>query len=237
MSSLTARPTASALVYPNKTSAPLLQYNTSPSRLVAITASGDSSRSNLPKSVFVPSPGSRPMLCLVALGKLFHVCAYRLSGTAHRPALWRMSPVKALRPLLFAPRLACSSRGAQERRHVVERQRFAEEVSLQLVASEPIQFLGLLLSIDALRDDFEPQRMSHRDDGRDERHDGRVFQHGDDERAVDLERVYRELRQVTERGIAGAEVIDRDAHSERPNRFQLLHVRLDVFHDEGLRDL
>src|SRR5207244_1126174 len=57
MSSLTARPTASALVYPNRASAPLLQYSTSPSRLVAITASGDSSSSSLPKSVFTDAPG------------------------------------------------------------------------------------------------------------------------------------------------------------------------------------
>src|SRR5690242_11775348 len=79
--------------------------------------------------------------------------------------------------------------------------------------------------------------MGHRDDGRDERHDRRVFQHGDDEGAVDLERVYRELGEVTERGIAGAEVVDRDAQSEHAHRLQLLHVRLDVLHDEALRDL
>src|SRR5712664_885386 len=67
----------------------------------------------------------------------------------------------ALRPLPSAPRLAFSSLRAQECRHVIERQRFAEEVALQLVASKPIQYLGLFLRIDTLGDDFEPQRMSH----------------------------------------------------------------------------
>jgi hypothetical protein len=39
-----------------------------------------------------------------------------------------------------------------------------------------------------------------------------------DERAVDLERVDGELLEVGERGVAGAEVVDRDAHAELLDR-------------------
>ena len=61
---------------------------------------------------------------------------------------------------------------------------------------------------------------------------------GGDERAVDLQRVDRELLQVGERGVAGAEVVDRDARRRRSQLAQQRRRRrLGVAHQRGLGDL
>src|SRR6266704_1838893 len=73
-------------------------------------------------------------------------------GHGYSPALSR---ALAFRPLVYAFAFP------EENGDLVEIDGLAEEIALQLVASEPIQYLGLFLRIDALGDDFEPQRMSH----------------------------------------------------------------------------
>src|SRR6266480_3937593 len=79
--------------------------------------------------------------------------------------------------------------------------------------------------------------MSERDDRGNDGHALRVAGHGDDERAVDLERVDRQLREVRKRGIARAEVVDRDLQPQLADRGEFLRVFLYVAHDEAFGDL
>src|SRR5437899_3111701 len=79
--------------------------------------------------------------------------------------------------------------------------------------------------------------MSERDDRGNDGHALRVTGHGDDERAVDLERVDRQLREVRKRGIARAEVVDRDLQPQLADRREFLHGFLYVAHDEAFGDL
>ena len=55
--------------------------------------------------------------------------------------------------------------------------------------------------------------------------------------AVDLDHVDREAAQVAERRVAGAEVVDGEAHAERLQVEQRLDRRLDVVHQHALGDL
>ncbi len=54
---------------------------------------------------------------------------------------------------------------------------------------------------------------------------------------VDLEDVDREALQVAQRRIAGAEVVDRQAHAERFQLQQPGEIRLGVVHDRAFREL
>src|SRR5712691_9039573 len=125
----------------------------------------------------------------------------------------------------------------QQRRDLVAGHRLADEVALHLVAAREPQGVRLVFRIDALGHDRQPQRARERDDGGDERHRVRLLQHGDDERAVDLERLYRELREVAERGIAGAEVVDGDAHPQLAQGPELLDIGGDFLHENAFGDL
>ncbi len=57
----------------------------------------------------------------------------------------------------------------------------------------------------------------------------------DDERAVDLERVDGELAEVGERRVAGAEVVDGDAHAELLDLAQAAHGGVGVAHQRASR--
>ena len=63
-----------------------------------------------------------------------------------------------------------------------------------------------------------------------------VLQLGD-EGAVDLQRVDGEALEVSEGGVAGPEVIDRDPHAERLDLGEATDGVLDVAHQGGLGDL
>ncbi len=58
-----------------------------------------------------------------------------------------------------------------------------------------------------------------------------------DERAVDLEDVDGEAVQVGQRRVAGAEVVDREAHAERLEAVEALEVGVGVVHDRALGEL
>src|SRR6266853_2780758 len=98
----------------------------------------------------------------------------------------------------------------EQGRDAVARYWPADQIALHLVAARTPQELRLLLRIDSLGDDLQPQRSCQRDHGRDERHRVGFLEHRDDEGPVDLERLHRELGEIAERRIAGAEVINRD---------------------------
>src|SRR6266850_4136876 len=106
----------------------------------------------------------------------------------------------------------------QERRDFLRWQRLAEQKALQLVAAVGAQELALLDRLDPFGDDFQPQTMAERDDALGDRHVVRIVGYVLDERAVDLDAVDREALQVSQRGVAGAEVVDREVD---PHRLEL----------------
>ena len=75
------------------------------------------------------------------------------------------------------------------------------------------------------------------DGGPDDRGGTRVVGHRLHERAVELQLVDRQLAQVGQRGVAGAEVVDRDADAERAQLAEDLAGPLAVGHQEVLGDL
>ena len=89
----------------------------------------------------------------------------------------------------------------------------AEVVALGGAAAQGAQALGLFLALDPFGDGHQTQGLGDLDDGLGQA--GRVVigQRGD-ERAVDLEDVDRELLEVGQRRIPGAEVVDGDAEPE-----------------------
>ena len=99
---------------------------------------------------------------------------------------------------------------ALERGHL-ERRR--EQVALAGVAAELAQVGELGLVLDALGDRPQPERAAELDERLDQRVRLVRAGGGGDERAVDLQRVDRQLLQVGERGVAGAEVVDRDVQA------------------------
>src|SRR6266511_444135 len=78
--------------------------------------------------------------------------------------------------------------------------------------------------------------MRERDDRRDQGHRVRIAVHGYDERAVDLERLHRKLRQITQRGITRPEVIDGNVDPEFANGFQFADIALNILHDQAFGD-
>src|SRR5258708_32323113 len=78
--------------------------------------------------------------------------------------------------------------------------------------------------------------MSEGNDRRNDGHALRVARHGDDERAVDLERVDRQFREVRKRGITRAEIVDRDLQRHLPDRGEFWYVFFYVPHDEAFGD-
>src|SRR5256886_10014243 len=78
--------------------------------------------------------------------------------------------------------------------------------------------------------------MSKGNDRRNDGHALRVARHGDDERAVDLERGDRQFREVRERRITRAEVVDRDPQAHLADRGEFRYVFFYVPHDEAFGD-
>src|SRR3989442_1544684 len=78
--------------------------------------------------------------------------------------------------------------------------------------------------------------MSEGNDRRNDGHALRVARHGDDERTVDFERVDRQFREVRKRGIARAEVVDRDLQPHLADCGEFLYVLFYVPHDEAFGD-
>ena len=116
-------------------------------------------------------------------------------------------------------------------------ERTCEQEALAAVAVLVPQQRELLLLLDALGEGLDRERLAELHEGVDQRLALLVALSTRDERAVDLQRVDREALQVGERGVAGAEVVDRDAHAELLDRGQPRGGLLGVAHQRGLGDL
>ena len=111
-----------------------------------------------------------------------------------------------------------------------------EEVSLAEVAGEFGETALLYGGFDAFGDDFEFEFAA---DGEDEANDvggPTVDGHVADERAIDFDFVDGEAAQPTERGLAGAEVAEAEAHAEVLEAREDFGGELWVGHTDGLGD-
>src|SRR5690606_1997937 len=98
--------------------------------------------------------------------------------------------------------------------------------------------LELSVVADALGDDLEPEGAGHRDDRLDDRDAALVAAvQALDERAVDLEPGELEAIEVGEGGVAGAEVVQEDAHAARRELLERVGHRLRAFEQHALGDL
>ena len=137
-----------------------------------------------------------------------------------------------------AARCAPGVRDAVLRRHLehlLGRQRPREVEALAEVAVHPLQACELLGVLDALGDRFEVEDPRELDDRGRHLLDLRVGV--GEERAVDLEDVDGQLAHVVERGVAGAEVVDRQFDAELAQRFQAQQADLHVLHHHALGQL
>src|SRR3970282_570423 len=91
--------------------------------------------------------------------------------------------------------------------------RLVEEVALNFVACVAAQEFVLLRGFDALGAYGYAELSAHRDDRFGDRLVFRVLRDLANERAVDLQRVYRKLLQLRQRRIARAEIVDRETHA------------------------
>jgi len=110
-------------------------------------------------------------------------------------------------------------------------------VPLPGVAADFEQVVELLLRLHAFRDRSELELLRQRHHGADERGVGAVGADIAHERLVDLELVHREAVQIRERGVAGAEVVHRDAHAEGGELVQRADGVRGAVHDRRLGDL
>jgi len=110
-------------------------------------------------------------------------------------------------------------------------------VPLPLLAAQLEQPRELRLGLHALARDADAQRLGERGDGAHDRLVDRLRVDGAQERLVDLQLVDRKQAQVGEARVAGAEIVDREAHAEAADAPQRLEVPGEVRHQHALGDL
>src|SRR5690348_257869 len=115
--------------------------------------------------------------------------------------------------------------------------RLVEEEALTELAAEILQAVELLLQLDPFGDRLQLQRLAERDYRA--RECGFRIAPADviDERLVDFENVDREALQIAERGVPGAEIVDRETNAERLERVQPLENGRALLHQHALGDL
>ena len=111
-----------------------------------------------------------------------------------------------------------------------------EKVTLKLIAALRPQQLELPLTLDALGDDTEPQTLPKRDHRTRNRHAIRLAVTLHDEGTVNFQDVERKAFQVSQRGIAGAEIIEREAHADGFKRLEHLVGALIIVEEHAFGD-
>ena len=127
--------------------------------------------------------------------------------------------------------------GAEERLRGGRVEGAREQEALAAVAVLVLQEAQLVLALDALGERLDRHRLAELHERADQRLAFGALRQARDERAVDLQRVDRKLLQMGERGVAGAEVVDRDADPELLDGAQPADRLLGVAHDRRLGDL
>src|SRR6516165_5020948 len=150
----------------------------------------------------------------------------RAPAVREADAIYQCSGPRATGFAATGPELgSCSrllGRYAEQSFDVGGRLRRAEQVTLHLGAAEPAQQLALRLGLDAFGRRRHVERGGNVHHGLHDRRGTVGFGNVADKAAVDLDLVEREALQIAERGIAGAEIVERDAY---PDRTQLMQDR------------
>ena len=120
---------------------------------------------------------------------------------------------------------------------VFGRLRLAEQEPLHDAAAEAVQDLHLAQVFHAFGDHAQTERAGQGDDGRD--HRGALRRHAEvaHEAAVDLQLADGQGRQIGQRRVAGAEVVDRDLDADLVEPVQRRDHVLQVLHQARLGDL
>src|SRR5690606_27256934 len=95
-----------------------------------------------------------------------------------------------------------------------------EQVTLPKVAFEVEEAACLILGLDTFGHDPDAEASSEIDHRPNDRLIVGVYCHAFDEALVDLDEIDRELLQVPERGIAGAEIIERNSYAAHVHQRQ-----------------
>src|SRR5262245_21637289 len=139
--------------------------------------------------------------------------------------------------------LGSNLEGAQARRLVDQQitgtfgvHGLAKSEALRVFAPELVELDRIGVRFSAFGYDFHAEIMRERDD-RAQDHRPRSARRGPDERLIDLDRVEREALQVSKRGMAGPEVVEREACAELLDAGQNLRCVLRIFHDQRLGNL
>src|SRR5437762_2437658 len=147
-------------------------------------------------------------------------------------------PRRASSTELDRAREAVLSRSGQPRRDLRAFHRTRDVEALHDVAPELDEAVPLALRLDALGHDLESEAVAQVD-GR--LHDGRARSVDGanvlDEGPVDLHLLERQLVEVRERRVAGAEVIQREAHPDPAELAQGAHGALRLGEEHALGDL
>src|SRR4051812_5587481 len=95
----------------------------------------------------------------------------------------------------------------------------------------------LRFGLDPFRDHAEPQGAAEMDDRMDDRRTLALAAHAVDEAAVDLQAIERELADVVEAGIAGAEIVERDAETHLAQAVQRIGRPIGIVEDRRFGNL
>ena len=120
---------------------------------------------------------------------------------------------------------------------VLDRQRHPDPETLAELAAEPDQVLPGAPVGHPLGHHRQPEVVPEVDDRADDRRVEALAVARGQERAVDLQLVHRQAAQVGQRGVAGAEVVDRQPHPAVAQLPQHQQRPVRVGHDAGLGDL
>ena len=129
-------------------------------------------------------------------------CEHCFSLPAGRP-YWPRTPIGYTTPAKTCAGATPPARRSRRRHRPPEQEPLAEAGAL---VDEVVE---LVLALDALRQVVDAQAAGEMDDRRRHRRRRLVARHLGDERAVDLQQVHGHPPQARERGVAGAEVVDR----------------------------
>ena len=160
----------------------------------------------------------------------------------------RMTPQPCRHPLVTnaqRPANAAETRSELQRATFAEQELLAllgglrrdEQVALPLRAAMVGEERELLGPLDPFGDDVDAERLTERDDGGGDGAVVGVVRHAVHEAAIDLQRVDREEAQCAERRVAGAEIVDRDAHALGLERAQVVDRAAAGAHRDALGDL
>ena len=137
----------------------------------------------------------------------------------YQPVIWRC----------LRHRIGLQQDRGQGRDHGVDLARVdrrAEVVALRQATAFGVEHRELLGALDALGDRVEAEAAAEAEERAQDRLRARIVLQRADEGAVELDLVEREAAQIAERGMADAEIVERDPHAQPLELAQRLEIGL-----------